>query len=267
MFWVKKLVSQLFMPIPLTILLLLLSVVLLTWFRTRFSALAKICFTSACAVLILLSQSSVSYFLANSLESQYPVNYSVIQQPCTVMVLGSGHSDKQGLTATQQLSTTALARLTEGVRQLSLGQHCQLVVSGWSGGYMQTDHATVMKAAAIELGVSPQQIITFPHAKDTIEEAMYLYREIGQQPFRLVTSATHMPRAMLIFESLGMAPHAAPTDFNAKKGLWWRLDADYLLTSQKSIHEYVGRLWITLKGISADQMVNQLPMTEELDID
>ncbi|PKH98667.1 hypothetical protein CXF78_17570, partial [Shewanella sp. 11B5] len=66
------------------------------------------------------------------------------------------------------------------------------------------------------------------------------------------TSATHMPRAMMIFTSLGMQPQPAPSDFIAHQGFWWRLDADQLLASQKSIHEYVGMLWLHIKGMAAD---------------
>ena len=262
MFWVKKIVSQLFMPIPLTILLMIIAATLWRFSSLKLKSFAGLCIGGGIILLGGLSQTNISYLLTNSLESQYKVNSEpfVPDSACWVMVLGSGHSDKDNLTAVQQLSSVALGRLIEGIRQLSLGQDCQLVVSGWNGGYMQNAHADVMKQAAIELGVNPDKIITFPDAKDTIEEAMFLYPLVGQHPFRLVTSATHMPRSMMIFNSLGMKPEAAPGDFIANKGLWWRLDADTLLNSQKSIHEYLGMLWIKLKGVSADQMVNQVTL-------
>ncbi|MCT7940324.1 YdcF family protein [Shewanella holmiensis] len=262
MFWVKKIVSQLFMPIPLTILLMLLAVALWRFSSLKLKSLAWLCFCGAMILLGGLSQTNISYFLADSLESQYPINSQAFtpHSACWVMVLGSGHSDKADLTAVQQLSSVALGRLMEGIRQLSLGKDCQLVVSGWNGGFMQSAHANVMKQAAIELGINPNKITTFPDAKDTIEEAIFLYSLVGQQPFRLVTSATHMPRSMMIFNSLGMQAEAAPGNFIANKGLWWRLDADNLLNSQKSIHEYLGMLWIQIKGVSADQMVNQVVM-------
>ncbi|WP_226415131.1 YdcF family protein [Shewanella glacialimarina] len=266
MFWLKKIISQLFMPIPLTVLFILLSLLLMTFAASKLKSIAKLSLLAALAILVGLSQSDSSYYLANSLESQYPVNSTPIapSEQCVVMVLGSGHNEIAGLTAVHKLSAVALGRLTEGVRQLSLGQNCQLIVSGWNGGYMSTAHATIMKQAAIELGVNPGTIVSFPEAKDTIEEAIFLYRLIGQQPFRLVTSATHMPRSMMIFSALGMSPQAAPADFIAQKSVWWRIDASNLLTSQRSIHEYVGMLWLSIRGVSADQMVNQLSLDKEL---
>jgi len=262
MFWVKKIVSQLFMPIPLTVLLMIIAAALWRGSALKRTSFAGLCLVGGIILLGSLSQTNISYLLTDSLESQYKVNSAPFthQSACWVMVLGSGHSEKANLTAVQQLSSVALGRLIEGIRQLSLGQDCQLVVSGWNGGYMQTAHANVMKQAAIELGVNSDKITTFPDAKDTIEEAMFLYPLVGQHPFRLVTSATHIPRAMMIFNSLGMQAEAAPGDFIANKGLWWRLDADNLLNSQRSIHEYLGMLWIKFKGVSADQMVNQVSM-------
>ncbi|MGI2170567.1 YdcF family protein [Shewanella sp. MF05960] len=251
MFWLKKVLSQLVMPIPLTVLLLLIAWLLWRSQRQSLLSLGKVTLVLATSVLLLCSQSQVSYWLTDSLESRYAANNQVMTEACVVMVLGSGNIEKPGLTAVQQLSATALARLSEGLRQLSLGQDCTLVVSGYSGGQQPTPHASIMAKAAIELGVNPARIVKFGQPKDTIEEAYALQQLIGQQPFKLVTSATHMPRAMAIFTQLGLQPQAAPTDFIASQSFWWRLDADQLLASQRSIHEYVGMLWLQIKGLSA----------------
>ncbi|UAL45064.1 YdcF family protein [Shewanella inventionis] len=249
MFWFKKLLSQLVMPIPLTVLLLLLAALLWRSQGQWLLKLGKVSLSLAIAVLFLCSQSQVSYWLSDSLESRFLPNNQNMAQGCVVMVLGSSNTEKPGLTAVQQLSATALARLSEGIRQLSLGQQCTLVVSGYSGGIQPTPHASIMGNAAIELGVNPANIIKFDQPKDTIEEAYALQQLIGSQPFKLVTSATHMPRAMMIFTQIGMQPQAAPTDFIARQSFWWRLDADQLLASQRSIHEYVGMLWLNIKFI------------------
>ncbi|MCG9721925.1 ElyC/SanA/YdcF family protein [Shewanella sp. Isolate7] len=246
MFWVKKLISQLLMPIPLSVFLLFIAILIL-----RRRKLVKTLIASSFTILLLLSSQWGSYQLANSLEQQYPVNNTPMAQGCVVMVLGSGHDSSISERATLQLSATALARLTEGVRQLGLGQQCQLVVSGW-GGSDAIPQAEVMANAAIELGVKPEQIIQFPLAKDTLEEAQFLEWEIGDRPFRLVTSATHLPRAMMIFHQAGMHPQAAPADFIARGGYWWQLDARNLLASQRAIHEYVGQVWLKIKFALAD---------------
>ncbi|MGS0726477.1 ElyC/SanA/YdcF family protein, partial [Shewanella sp. 0m-11] len=163
MFWLKKIISQLFMPIPMVLLLIALAYLVM---RNRRSS--KNLLMIAAILLIVLSSSWGSNWLIAPLEDQYLVNNQPIGKGCLVMVLGSGHDENPNLTAVQQLSNTALARLTEGVRQLSLGRECKLVVSGWSGGLSSRSHAEIMFDAAVELGVAPESIIKFPLAQDTI---------------------------------------------------------------------------------------------------
>lgn len=241
MFWVKKVVSQGIMPIPFILLLLLVS--LFIWRRT----MAKYLVASAFILLLFLSSQLSISTLVRPLESIYPINSTPMSGQCFVMVLGSSHSDIQAATAVQSLSAVALARLSEGIRQLGLGQDCILIVSGWGGELTQISHAEMMANAAVELGVNKSKIIQFPLAKDTLEEAQYLKWELGDSSFRLVTSASHMPRAMAIFTGKGLAASAAPTDFRARDDFWWRLTAENLVSSQRAIHEYIGRLWLWIK--------------------
>ncbi|MEZ9596361.1 YdcF family protein [Shewanella sp. 10N.261.52.F9] len=242
MFWVKKIVSQFFMPVPLLLILIVIAFLMIR--KRKFS---KVTLGLAASLLILCSSHWGSNALIAPLENQYPVNNMPIAKGCLVMVLGSGHDDDPHLTAVQQLSNTALARLSEGIRQMSLGQDCKLVVSGWSGAHSTRAHADVMFDAAVELGVSPDLIIRFPLAKDTIEESQFMRWEVADAPFRLVTSASHMPRSMAIFNNSNLNVSAAPTDFAKRTTAWWHFDAQSLLNSQRAIHEYLGLLWFKLK--------------------
>lgn len=243
MFWLKKVVSLLVMPLPLVTLLLGISLFL--GYRHRHH-LARFALVLAMALLVFLSSSVGSRLITLPLESRYAVNSLPIEGACTVMVLGSGHEDAIAGTAVHKLSAIALARLSEGLRQLKLGNQCRLVLSGFSGGLNETSHAETMKAAAIELGVEPERILLLPDAMDTLEEARSL-KALGIEHIRLVTSAAHMPRAMAMFSHEGISASAAPTDFTARSGYWWRLDARELYTSQRAIHEYVGMLWFSLR--------------------
>ncbi len=242
MFWVKKILSQAIMPIPFILLLLLFS--LFVWRRT---ALAKWAVSCALIALLLLSSQLSMHYVVKPLEAQYPINSSAITTPCVVMVLGSAHADIEGASAVQSLSAVALARLSEGIRQLNLGQNCSLVVSGGTGELTRYPHAQVMAEAAIELGVEPSHIVQFSHARDTIEEAQFFKAKFGDAPLRLVTSATHMPRAMAIFSGMGLHPSAAPSDFIGRDDFGWRLSADNLVASQRALHEYIGRTWLYIR--------------------
>ena len=58
--------------------------------------------------------------------------------------------------------------------------------------------AEMMANAAVELGVDKRRIIQFPLARYDRRSAIFKVG-IREEPFRLVTSATHMPRSVAIF--------------------------------------------------------------------
>ncbi|MGB0894431.1 MAG: YdcF family protein [Parashewanella sp.] len=248
MFLVKKVLSQLIMPLPFIVLLIVMA-----WLFIDYRKFARFCLFFGVVLILLLSSPISNKLLIEPLESQFPVLDSPIAGACTVLVLGSGHNDIAQLNATQQLSSVALSRLIEGIRQFKLGSHCQLVVSGWDGGNRRRAHADVAAQAAVELGIPKSRIFRMPAAKDTIEEAEFMKELIGKQSFRLVTSATHMPRAMNTFKRLGLNPVAAPTDFINSSSRWWQLDAKQLWSSQRAIHEYAGTFWLEIK----EQLTNE----------
>ncbi|MBE8168703.1 MAG: DUF218 domain-containing protein [Shewanella sp.] len=242
LFWIKKVISQFFMPLPLIILVLLSA-----WLWVRYRRFTRINIAIAITIIMVLASPISNRLLVNPLESQYSANDYPMASHCTILVLGSGHNDMTELSATQQLSSVALARLVEGVRQYTLSPDCRFVVSGWHGDNRILSHAEVMAEASIELGVNPNNIIQMPLSKDTEEEAINLKHFQGKLPFRLVTSATHMPRAVAIFTKHGLTPEPAPTDFINSSGKWWQLDAKQLDSSQRAIHEHVGLAWFKIK--------------------
>ena len=114
----------------------------------------------------------------------------------------------------------------------------------------------VIKARlAKELGVKEENLIVNGLPKDTKEEAVFTKSIVGDEPFILVTSATHMPRAMLLFESLGLNPIPAPTDFYktdfdtaALKSYFMAPSVDSFYLSTIAMHEYIGILWGKIRG-------------------
>jgi uncharacterized SAM-binding protein YcdF (DUF218 family) len=156
------------------------------------------------------------------------------------------------LPANQQLGGISTLRLLEGVRcaQLVSQQHQapRLILSG---GAVFGDHteARMMASVVDLLGLAPNtktEIET--ESRDTAEQARFLKKKLGSEPFILVTSASHMPRSMMLFERLGMHPVAAPANRHSQPshGPWLlRLlpNANNLATSDSAIHEYLGYIF------------------------
>jgi uncharacterized SAM-binding protein YcdF (DUF218 family) len=107
---------------------------------------------------------------------------------------------------------------------------------------------------AREWGVGPEDIVLETKATDTKDHPVYVKEIVGRDRFILVTSASHMPRAMGLFRRQGMEPVPAPTDYMVKKregglrsGIFFP-SAGSLEKAQRAIHEYLGLFWAKIRG-------------------
>lgn len=259
LFWLKKTLTIPFLPLSFVLLVGIAGLVLLFW--TRRQKLGRWLITVALLALAVFSNKGVARFLIAPLESQYtavPEARIASDLPpaihaCRfVVVLGGGHGDSPQLSRVNQLSSSALGRLTEGVRLAYLLPEAKLVVSGYNGP-REFSHAQILAEAAQSLGIAPARIVRFDQTRDTDDEAQAILREIGPQPFLLVTSAWHMPRAMALCKKAGLNPIAAPADFMERENReenWtfvaWDISA--LERSTKAIHERLGFFWAKLRN-------------------
>ncbi|PLY06859.1 MAG: hypothetical protein C0625_07915 [Arcobacter sp.] len=245
LFTIKKFISMFLMPMSLGLILLFLGIIFLL---SKNYKRAKFFLISSFIWLALIGYSPFSNYLIQPLENQYKSYIDVDPKIEYVLVLGSGHVTNDKMSKLSQLSTSALMRLTEGIRIYRKLDNGKLILSGYAGEDIKTPHAFISRDVAISLGVPASDIITQEEAKDTAEEAEYAKKTVNKNKFVLVTSAFHMPRAINIFESANLSPIAAPTDFLSKE------DGDYkreprgkeIRKSELAIHEYLGTFWHSL---------------------
>ena len=258
-FWLKKAVSFWLMPLPVCLVLIVTGLWLLLVRRRPRPGRGLL--IGGVLLLLLFSNGLVSTWLLRPLESQYPAIPELASGAAPpaalarcryVVVLGGGHSDTDKLPATGKLSPFARARLLEGLRLLRVLPEARLIVSGGADG-SHPSHAAVLAQAAMALGVSSDRIIKLEATRDTGDEAQTVRRLIGDAPVALVTSAWHLPRATGLFQQAGVDALPCPADFLAvPSGEWsWRdllCDANSLNSSTYAVHEYLGRLWVWLRG-------------------
>jgi uncharacterized SAM-binding protein YcdF (DUF218 family) len=245
LFIVKKIAGELLGPLSISLFVAATGFVML--YTGRLKA-AKILLPLAFVWIALLSYAPVSDRLVEPLERKYP---ALIETPVNVdyiLVLGSSHDSDKALPVTSQISTTALTRLSEGIRHYNRLADVKLVVSGYGGTDPHT-HASIQKRAACAIGVESDDIIMFESPKDTYEEATAMKRLAGNKPFILVTSASHMPRAVKIFKAQGLNPIAAPTDYRVRgESEWLEMpNGKRLRGSDLAFHEYLGLAWEWVK--------------------
>lgn len=246
-FALKKVVSEFMGPLPVGFIIAASGLYALYSGRLKS---ARVLLPLSFAWVFLTSYGPVGDMLLRPLEQQYPALMATPQGITYVMVLGSGHKSDERLPISTQLSQTAVVRLIEGIRHYNNLQDAKLVVSGYSGLYDDNSHASMQKKLALSLGVKNEDIMMFEEPKDTGEEALAMRAVAGNEPFILVTSASHMPRALKTFKGLGLHPIAAPTDYNARgEENWLQMPrGDGLQRSDLAFHEYYGLIWQWIRG-------------------
>jgi uncharacterized SAM-binding protein YcdF (DUF218 family) len=116
-----------------------------------------------------------------------------------------------------------LDRITEGVREYERGVAPRIVVTG-AAAHNRFVEADVMARVAEAQGVPISVLFEEPRALDTIQNACYsahILESHGWHSVEVVSSASHLPRAAMIFAHLSSqkpagalewAMHAAPSD-------------------------------------------------------
>jgi uncharacterized SAM-binding protein YcdF (DUF218 family) len=111
-----------------------------------------------------------------------------------------------------------------------------------------------MARVATILKIDRNDIILETSSQDTKDEALKIKKVVGSDRFVMVTSASHMPRAMALFQKQGMNPIPAPTDFwvkTSQQGIHpgsFYPRADGLRKMERVMHEYLGLVWAKLRG-------------------
>ena len=251
LFLAKKWIGGLIMPLPL--FLLLFSVALILLFFTQKQKIAKLLLLCSFMFISSLSLMPVAEQLTHRIERKHlPIlQKDVAQNFDYILLLGSGGIADPSLPVNSQLSATANSRFLEALRLYQANPNAVLVVSGASFGDIKS-HAQMMQELALIMGIPAKQIIRLDKSLDTNDEAQKMSEIIRGKKSVLVTSATHMDRALKLFYQYGTAPTAAPSNFLAKNrrgdtpSYYYIPNSYQLYKSKIAWHEYIGRVqnWI-----------------------
>lgn len=243
-FYLKKFITFFVEPLGFVLALFTIGLYFLLADKRGF---AKLLLSLSFAFLLLFSYEPFSNFLVKNLEDYYP-KYDYKDDIKYIHVLGSGHNTDESQPLSSNIGSSGIKRVLEGVIIHLQTPGSKLVFTGYEGS---TDIANAVMNArlAASLGVEEKNIIINPDPKDTKEEALFLKSIIADEKFVLVTSATHMPRSIKLFKSLGLNPVAAPTDFRKQEHISYvkAPSIGSLQNSQIAIHEYFGILWSIIK--------------------
>lgn len=268
LFVLKKALSRLLFPLPLTLLTMIVGLILCRY--PRHKRVGRALTTGGLLLLLLFSSEVVGVALLKPLEDRYPpfgpvqaaqvapdeVRYIIVFAGCV--------RSFQEHPITRQVGGAPLARLVEGIRIHHLYPESVLVLSG---GLNCTQDAPVETLTnyrfAIEMGVPAERIMVERASLDTEDQVRLLSEMLGPQMapgerFILVTSAAHMPRSIMLFHRLGLEPIPAPTDYHTGLyGIFSREsigaesfypNAGSLEKTENAFYEFLGLLWARVSG-------------------
>lgn len=250
--FLKTLVAQLVMPLPMTLGLLALGL-LLTWRGWRRLGLGAAAL--GLVLLFLASWAPVADRLLAPLEGRYPAMQALPEdeQVAGIVVLGGGWAWHTPWTITGRLNESSAIRLMEGVRLWRQAPSLSLVVTGTSRDPESEPVARGYARGARELGVEPAQLRVLDTPTDTGLEARAVGEALGEGArVVLVTSASHMPRAMQHFRRAGLEPVAAPTHYLAERTpsssfSYWVPSATQLKKTERAVYERLGQLAVSFE--------------------
>jgi uncharacterized SAM-binding protein YcdF (DUF218 family) len=214
--------------------------------------LGKLCIQFSLVWLFVFSVSPIPDFLVKQWEIE-PVADQTFENKdgINILILGGGHSDSPTLPPNNQLSETALKRLSEGIRLYHKVPNSKLICSGYNGNTSVTQ-AELLARSAVELGVPTEDTSMIMTPANTEEEAKAYFNRFGESETILVTSALHMKRASFWFKEREVPVLPAPTDHFIKPEenrsiINFKPSIRKIEMTNKLIHEWVGMLYAKWK--------------------
>jgi uncharacterized SAM-binding protein YcdF (DUF218 family) len=231
-------------PMPVYLLLI---VAVIAW-RSR-----RVVWWLAVVWVYVMSISFLASQAGQVLENRYrPIADLSPYEGYPVVVLSSGSVRLDPVLGwVNQVENSGWERLLTATRTAREVGGDLIIAGGSSGGPVAEPISATMRKAIQEMGGDLATVSVETQSSDTYENLANLRGRLAETPFILVTSATHMPRAMAVAEKLGLQPVAQPADYIASESVGVRSfvpTSEAILEWQIVLHELVGMAYYRLKG-------------------
>ena len=246
MYILKQFIKMLVMP-PFVWFALLL-IVLVFWKR----GWARKLFALTLVFVFILHSALLNHALGYWLETRYPplIDPRKAGSYDAIVVLTGASIPATGLIPFPSISSSMFRRLEEALRLYRLEPKPVLISGGHANPFTPSHGENAVACDYLRRwGVPPEHVLAEAGSRDTFESALAVRQILAQKGWRrylLVTSATHMPRSMQVFQRLAPEPIAAPGDFITPD---WAFSPFSLRPSEGAaggmgamLHEYVGML-------------------------
>jgi len=219
--------------------------------RRGLHRVATCCTALVLSALVAVTALPVGDWAIDPLEAVYPVSPALVAAPDGVVVLGGAVETAKWRSTGQVHLNDQAERVTEAAVLARRYPEARIVLSGGGatlgpiGGEVPSE-AAAMASLLADLGVDPKRILLEEDSRNTAGNAEFSLALAAPNPgerWLLVTSASHMPRAMTAFERAGWTGLIAwPVDFSTPpggRGVTWDLPLN-LYFLNRAVKEYVG---------------------------
>ncbi len=264
----SKFLPNLIYPAGMIIFLLLIGLLFCK------SAAAKNRLIGLVLIFVIISGNKLpGSYLIRKLEQAYPV-YSGSETADAIVVLGGGTVTKSAPRSMVEVNGAG-DRILYAVDLYRKGTADRILLGGsyisWRDGEVLTDKGVSSPASEMAelmtemFGISEDALIVQDRSVNTYEEAVEdakILKENGFSRILLVSSATHMRRAVPLFEKQGLEVIPAPTDFSFSDQEWenllrfdWETAWSFIIpttggmeTLQNAMKEYIGYWVYQIRG-------------------
>lgn len=259
--FLSKFLPLLIYPLGASVLLLALA-----WILWKHRRAAKVLLIAAFLLIFLGGNRYLAFSLARSLEWRY-LPQGELPQADAIIILGGATEPRNAPRPTVELNSAA-DRLFYGAALFHEGKSTHVLLSGGDIEFLSSSEQSPAQDASevlTMLGVPPENVTILGNSRNTHEESIEdcaWLKQNGYHTALLVTSATHMPRAMSLFQKQGCDVTPAPADFTVTQAAWarlWHPNVEELLINlipnysnlsllTKSLKEYIGMGVYWLQG-------------------
>ena len=258
--FLSKLLPLFVYPLGLICILLLVAL-FLCYKRSQLTVMPIIL---ALVLLLITGNSKVSNYLLKSLEWQYLPSQE-LPTADAIVVLGGSTSSLAYPRVLPDLNEHG-DRIIYAAKLYNDGKAPLILLSGGRISWYGDEESEAKNMAQILelMGIPPSAILEEGNSVNTYENAIFTQKILEKQDLKkilLVTSAFHIPRALKIFQHLGIDAIPAPTDFYVSQQESQELDYSIesrilsLIPNTKSldrttmvIKEYIGTIVYWLRG-------------------
>lgn len=252
LYFIKKVVANVISPLPIILILLIYSCFIIT--REDSRKKLKFSLYSATLGLLLFTSPAITNFLLKPLEESYPVYQDTLNSIDNIVLLGCYNRTDENRPLLDNIHDCSKSRMLEAIRLSRVYPDAKIYTSGYRRANDIISHAEYIKNALVMLGVQEQRIVAISGSLDTRQESINLRQHISGQMNLLVTEASHLKRAVALFQEQNIKVIPVPvryltvTETDSLFSALWP-DVSSLTRAQRLVYEILGNGWVWFKGL------------------